>query len=202
MMEGSRLRGAPTARWLAVIGSLVTGVTGIAMAAFSLVVGEETGAGALLAASALAFGFLAVNLDRAVRSTSNERSGAAGTAGPESVGRGVCARAGSLLGQRCPHDTAGRREARTAGRRAHHPARARSAGPCGVGLLQQANQRRTEHIRTHGEEPPHRHYGQAPRVRSHPRRGHGHPAGVAGALASQNHDPVFLLALPFYVPKP
>ncbi len=64
MAEESRSQGASTARWLAVGGALVTGVTGIVMAGFSLVGGEETGAGALLAASALAFGFLAANLDR------------------------------------------------------------------------------------------------------------------------------------------
>ena len=52
---------------LAIGGALITGVAGIAMAIFSVVSGEETGGGALLAASALAFGLLAANLERSVR---------------------------------------------------------------------------------------------------------------------------------------
>ena len=53
------------ARRLAVVGAFVTGVAGLAMAVFSVIGGESTGAGALLAASALAFGLLAANVDRA-----------------------------------------------------------------------------------------------------------------------------------------
>jgi ATP/maltotriose-dependent transcriptional regulator MalT len=48
-----------TAKALAIIGALLTGATGVGMAGYSVMAGEETGAGALLAASALAFGLLA-----------------------------------------------------------------------------------------------------------------------------------------------
>ncbi len=54
-------------KWLAVSGALITGVSGIAMAVYSVVMGEEMGGGALLAASALAFGLLASNLDKVMR---------------------------------------------------------------------------------------------------------------------------------------
>ena len=47
------------AKWFAVSGSLIAGFAGIIMAVLSLAAGEETGAGALLAASGLAFGLLA-----------------------------------------------------------------------------------------------------------------------------------------------
>jgi DNA-binding NarL/FixJ family response regulator len=56
------------ARNLAVSGSLITGVVGITMAIYSVVVGEEAGGAALLAASALAFGLLALTLDRSLLS--------------------------------------------------------------------------------------------------------------------------------------
>ena len=59
------------ARRLAVVGAFVTGVAGIAMAVFSVIGGESTGAGALLAASALAFGLLAANVDRAFAAPSS-----------------------------------------------------------------------------------------------------------------------------------
>ena len=52
------------ARWLAIFGACITGAAGIAMAVYSVFAGEATGGGALLAASALAFGLLAVNIDR------------------------------------------------------------------------------------------------------------------------------------------
>ena len=50
------------AKSLAILGALVTGTAGVAMAGYSVMAGEETGAGALLAASALAFGLLAHTL--------------------------------------------------------------------------------------------------------------------------------------------
>ena len=62
------------ARRLAIAGTLITGVAGIAMAVHSIIGGGEgMGAGALLAASALAFGLLAANVDRAFQAP--ERSG-------------------------------------------------------------------------------------------------------------------------------
>ena len=57
-------------RRLAIFGALITGVAGISMAIYSIIAGESTGAGALLAASALAFGLLAFNLDWMPRNAS------------------------------------------------------------------------------------------------------------------------------------
>jgi DNA-binding NarL/FixJ family response regulator len=51
-----------TAKNLAIMGALLTGAAGVGMAGYSVMAGEETGAGALLAASALAFGLLARTL--------------------------------------------------------------------------------------------------------------------------------------------
>jgi len=65
------------AKWLAVWGALITGAAGIAMAVYSVVMGEETGGGALLAASALAFGLLAANVDRVPRPGTNGVAAAA-----------------------------------------------------------------------------------------------------------------------------
>lgn len=64
MNEDGQGRSYSSARRLAIAGALVTGV---AMAIYSVLAGEETGGGALLAASALAFGLLATNLDRTLR---------------------------------------------------------------------------------------------------------------------------------------
>ena len=58
-------------RRLAIAGALITGVAGIIMAVYSVIGGEETVGGALLAASALAFGLLATNLDRTLRRTTS-----------------------------------------------------------------------------------------------------------------------------------
>ena len=57
------------AMYLAIFGALVTGTTGVSMAIFSVLLGEETGGAALLAASALAFGLLALSLNRTVGRT-------------------------------------------------------------------------------------------------------------------------------------
>ena len=54
------------ARRLAILGALVMGAAGVIMAVFAVVTGEEMGGGALLAASALAFGLLAINVDRTI----------------------------------------------------------------------------------------------------------------------------------------
>ena len=74
MTEGSRAPRSSTARQLAMFGALVTGTAGIERAVFSIVVGQETGAGALLATSALAFGFPAVNADLAFRRPESQDS--------------------------------------------------------------------------------------------------------------------------------
>ena len=57
------------AMYLAVFGALVTGTTGVSMAIVSVLLGEETGGAALLAAAALAFGLLALSLNRTVNRT-------------------------------------------------------------------------------------------------------------------------------------
>ncbi len=67
MIDNTDPQPGSAATRLAVGGSLVTGIAGIAMAIFSVLGGEETGGAALLAASALAFGLLATNLDRTLR---------------------------------------------------------------------------------------------------------------------------------------
>ena len=58
------------AKKLAITGAFITGASGVAMGVYSVMAGEATGGGALLAASALAFGLLAANLDRALQSLS------------------------------------------------------------------------------------------------------------------------------------
>ena len=66
MNSTSRRPASPQARTLAALGALVTGVVGVSMAVYSVIGGEETGGAALLAASALAFGLLALSLDRTI----------------------------------------------------------------------------------------------------------------------------------------
>ncbi len=73
MNEDGRRREFSSARRLAIAGALVTGVFGVTMAIYSVLAGEETGGGALLAASALAFGLLATNLDRTLRTGPEEQ---------------------------------------------------------------------------------------------------------------------------------
>ena len=64
MVDSSNPPRTSTARWLAIGGALITGSAGIIMAVYSVMAGESTGGGALLAASALAFGLLAAYVDR------------------------------------------------------------------------------------------------------------------------------------------
>ena len=64
MADTPKPREDVAARKLAIAGALVTGATGVAMAVYSVFSGEATGGGALLAASALAFGLLALNLNQ------------------------------------------------------------------------------------------------------------------------------------------
>ncbi len=91
MADQMKASGNSAARRLAITGALVTGVAGVAMAVFSVVLGEETGGGALLAAAALAFGLLAVNVDRTVGRASADRNIDAGLA-PNSATNGSPAR--------------------------------------------------------------------------------------------------------------
>ena len=58
----------PTSKtmYLAIFGALVTGTTGVSMAILSVLLGEEAGGAALLTAAALAFGLLALSLNRTV----------------------------------------------------------------------------------------------------------------------------------------
>ena len=48
MEEDQKAQNRSSARWLAIAGGLITGLTGIFMAVYSVMAGEETGAGALL----------------------------------------------------------------------------------------------------------------------------------------------------------
>ena len=70
-MAEKRPDGHPTSKtmYLAIFGALITGTTGISMAILSVLLGEETGGAALLAAAALAFGLLALSLNRTVNRT-------------------------------------------------------------------------------------------------------------------------------------
>ena len=78
------------ARRLAILGALITGGGGTVMAVYSAMVGEETAAGAMLAASALAFGLLAANVDRAQRKQEfSDAASAPGTAGVDGRDRGM-----------------------------------------------------------------------------------------------------------------
>ena len=78
MTGNQRTSRSSTSKKLAIFGVLITGTAGISMAVYSIIGGEETGAGALLAASALAFGLLAANADRVPRgSASKDSSGEA-----------------------------------------------------------------------------------------------------------------------------
>ena len=63
MTDNAEARGSSAARRLAISGALITGTAGIIMAVYSVVSGEHAGGGALLAASALAYGLLALNLE-------------------------------------------------------------------------------------------------------------------------------------------
>ena len=64
---------SPKALKLTVLGALTTGTVGILMAVFSVLVGREAGGAALLAAAALAFGLLALTLDRSGTRSSTSR---------------------------------------------------------------------------------------------------------------------------------
>ncbi len=75
MAEDTDRQQSSAARRLAIVGSLITGVAGITMAVYSVVAGQETGGGALLAASALAFGLLAINVDRFPRRAPQQQQG-------------------------------------------------------------------------------------------------------------------------------
>jgi len=55
--------------YLAIFGALITGTTGVSMAILSVLLGEKAGGAALLAAAALAFGLLALSLNRTVNRT-------------------------------------------------------------------------------------------------------------------------------------
>ena len=69
------------------MGAFITGSAGIVMAVYSVMSGEETGAGALLAASALAFGLLAAYVDK-VPNSSNRNQAAAEAGSPNGSGPG------------------------------------------------------------------------------------------------------------------
>ncbi len=68
MIEETKYQPTSKAKVLAITGALITGVAGVSMGIYSVMDGEATGGGALLAASALAFGLLATNLERALQS--------------------------------------------------------------------------------------------------------------------------------------
>ena len=74
MTRNQRTSRSSTSKKLAIFGALITGTAGISMAVYSIIGGEETGAGALLAASALAFGLLAANVDRVQGSPASKDS--------------------------------------------------------------------------------------------------------------------------------
>ena len=88
MSEDRSVQRGSAAKRLAILGALITGLAGIAMAVYSIIGGEATGAGALLAASALAFGLLAANVDRTPGSAASKESSAK-LAEPERVGAAV-----------------------------------------------------------------------------------------------------------------
>ena len=66
MIRTSRRLLSSQPRNLSVLGALITGSVGVFMAVYSVFGGEDTGGAALLAASALAFGLLALSLDRTI----------------------------------------------------------------------------------------------------------------------------------------
>ena len=72
--RSSSPRSSP-ARRPAISGALITGSAGIIMAVYSVAVGAQTSGGALLAASALAFGLLAANVGRGFRGSASTESG-------------------------------------------------------------------------------------------------------------------------------
>ena len=69
MVDESDSQPNSKARWLAISGAFITGSAGIVMAVYSVMSGDETGGGALLAASALAFGLLAAYVDKVPKSS-------------------------------------------------------------------------------------------------------------------------------------
>ncbi len=84
MKGNSAKREPPQARNLAVLGALLTGVVGVSMAIYSVIVGEQAGGAALLAAAALAFGLLALSLDRSIIGSTAGALGFAQTQASES----------------------------------------------------------------------------------------------------------------------
>ncbi len=104
MNDNSSTPQSSAARWLAIFGALITGSAGIVMAVYSVIVGEETAGGALLAASALAFGLLAANVDRAQRKRAlPEDASAPWNAGADGHDRGMAVqRTSSADAERMP----------------------------------------------------------------------------------------------------
>ena len=184
------------AKWFAVSGSLIAGFAGIIMAVLSLAAGEETGAGALLAASGLAFGLLATNLDRAERQSASKEP-ATGTPAPaddtpEEVsltqpvpgpryGGGRLPPV-SLARQRQPRDKPQAGEAATYGRGANHRAGAGGALAGCRGVLEQEDQRVTRDLRADGEEPRRPFDEQVGRIRPDTRGSDGGPERLARYL--------------------
>ena len=81
MVDESDSQPNSKARWLAISGAFITGSAGIVMAVYSVMSGDETGGGALLAASALTFGLLAAYVDKVPNSSNrNEAAAEAGSA--------------------------------------------------------------------------------------------------------------------------
>ena len=70
MADDTKHHPTSKAKKLVITGAFITGASGVAMGIYSVMAGEATGDGALLAASALAFGLLAANLDQALQSLS------------------------------------------------------------------------------------------------------------------------------------
>ena len=74
MVDESDSQPNSKARWLAISGAFITGSAGIVMAVYSVMSGDETGGGALLAASALAFGLLAAYVDKVPKSSNRNEA--------------------------------------------------------------------------------------------------------------------------------
>ncbi len=72
MADDTKHQPTSKAKKLAITGAFITGSSGVAMGVYSVMAGEATGGGALLAASALAFGLLAANLDKALQALSGQ----------------------------------------------------------------------------------------------------------------------------------
>ena len=207
MNDNSSTPESSAARWLAILfGALITGSAGIVMAVYSVIVGEETAGGALLAASALAFGLLAANVDRAQRKRAlPEDASAPWIAGADGHDRGMAVQRTSSAGaERMP---APLQASLANGGHSAHPGQTAvaqiEADPItgrerevlslvAEGELKQTDQRSVGDIGAHREEPPHDHNDEAQGLRPHPRRRHGRPARMAGHLADR------LPALPAY----